>query len=128
MAEEETVVAEERMITIELPFMDQTYQGWFPKIAERCVVMLNAIKTGVDVNEEDLEILKSFHEIWFKGWHVMTKQIPALPKKKSVQKGLFDTELTETPTKNGMELTEVVKPDSGIKVEPTSVKPKNKKK
>lgn len=75
--EEETIKREEFFI------------DWLPRISEKLQFILLNIKESRDISEEDYELLRVLHKIWFYGEFPLFKTQLAIKEELSVQQGLF---------------------------------------
>ena len=96
------------------------FTNWLTKIVERGNIVLDCMKSRVDIKQEDdWAIIEMFHKNWFFGEHILYETITVPDLTKSVtQQSLFDDKTSDTS----------IQPTDGIIIEPPNVEPKKCKK
>ena len=106
------------------------FTNWFTKIIERGNIVLDCMKSRVDIKQEDdWAIIEMLHKNWFFGEHILyeTITVPDLSKNMT-QPSLFDSQsptTTDIPTSFDEERDKMI--DGKILVD-VPTKPKKKKK
>jgi hypothetical protein len=109
-----TEVKEPRTIEKEAGFLNKYY----PKIAERILIINESMRNGVEISDADLEIMKEVHRWWFEGRFPVMETIVIPDKQIVIQTDLFADKTTDN----------VIAECSGMEVVITECKPKKKKK
>jgi len=75
------------------------FREWLPKISERLRLILYDIKGKTDITEEDYEVLKFFHKIYWMGEMPFYKSKLNLPTETATEIGLFAGQIDSTAGK-----------------------------
>jgi hypothetical protein len=97
-----------------------SFTNWLVKIVERGNIVLDCIKSRVDIKQEDdWAIIEMLHKNWFFGEHILYETISVPDLSKSVtQASLFDDKTTDT----------TIQPTDGIVIDTPKVETKKTKK
>lgn len=103
------------------------FQSWLTKIVERGNIVLDCIKSRVDIKQEDdWAIIEMLHRDWFFGEHILyeTITVPDLSKNMT-QPSLFDSQPTQSTDNFDDERDKIL---DGISLAEPLLKSKKKKK
>ena len=104
-----------------------SFPNWFTKIIERGNIVLDCMKSRVDIKQEDdWAIIEMLHKAWFFGEHILyeTITVPDLTKS-ATQPSLFDDKTTDTSGNFDDQRDKIL---DGTKIESIPPKPTKKKK
>jgi len=104
-----------------------SYINWLTKIVERGNIVLDCIKSRVDIKQEDdWAIIEMLHADWFFGRHIFyeTLTIPDMTKSMT-QPSLFDSQSSNTTDNFDEERDKMI---DGKEIAVATPKPKKKKK
>ena len=104
-----------------------SFTGWLTKIVERGNIVLDCMKSRVDIKQEDdWAIIEMLHKNWFFGEHILYETITAPDLSKNMtQPSLFDSQPTQSTDNFDTERDKMI---DGKEFVPIPTKPKSKKK
>ena len=103
------------------------FTNWLTKIVERGNIVLDCMKSRVDIKQEDdWAIIEMLHKNWFFGEHILYETITVPDLSKSVsQPSLFDDKTSDTSENFDDQRDKMI---DGKVIEDVPQKPKSKKK
>lgn len=103
------------------------FTNWFTKIIERGNIVLDCMKSRVDIKQEDdWAIIEMLHKNWFFGEHILYETITVPDLSKSVsQPSLFDDKTSDTSENFDDQRDKIL---DGTKIDTPCEKPTKKKK
>lgn len=76
------------------------YLEWLKLVNQKLTLAILKISDHTDISEEDYELLRVQHKLWYNGEYPLYRQKGIVSEETAVQTGLFAPDVAEKPAKD----------------------------